>query len=770
MNSLSAEDVGLPRFDLDNSLLKKAEKVSSFDLSSHARARHAIAFGLKMRSGHVFVVGADRSGRMTATMDYLQKYITQLPPPPDWVYLNNFSFPHRPLPYRLPTGMGLRLKTAMKDLISTVQDVFQKTFNGQPFMEEVGSLALGLQTEVADQIADIQKRALAKGLMIEEENEQFIISPLESAPADSPPKYTPQDLQELRQALAMVTGHIQLRSYELNQQLKMKRRQQAEFILQPIMRLFVEEFAPYIKDWIDDLAGDIIEHVDQFATATPTTDLSEFFGRYDVNVVINNRYSHHPSVVLEPSPTYENMFGSLKYKSSATGYATDFTLIRGGSLHRANGGILVIRAESLAANPDVWNALKSAIRDNIIRIEERHRGENAIPLLEAPEPKGITMDVQIFIVGAPAWYYAFFYNDPDFKTYFKTKADIEPYLPATVDNVALYARLIAQLSKEHIKKQIDIEAIEYLLGYSARWAAHRHQLSSKFEIIADMLTEANILSLEENANHISIDHIRGAIRNRRFRNSSLEDRSHRDIEKGMILIDTKGVAVGQINGLSILSEGDHQFGLPNRITARTYRSKKGLINIERLTRMGGPIQQKGALILEGFLNGLLGQEEEFNYGVSMTFEQSYSEIDGDSASLAELLAILSSLSGIPLRQDIAVTGSVNQFGQVQAVGGVHHKIEGFFRVCKTQGLTGVQGVVIPKSNTQNVILREEVTERIAHGDFSIYSVQTLNEAIGILFKPQKLSSRDKIDLNFIIKRIKKNKKYGAPEKNRTPNL
>jgi predicted ATP-dependent protease len=347
----------------------------------------------------------------------------------------------------------------------------------------------------------------------------------------------------------------------------------------------------------------------------------------------------------------------------------------------------------------------------------------------------IPLNVQVFLIGAPLWYYSVFFHDPDFKTYFKIKAEIDPDLPATPQNLNIYTRLIKQSSVLHTGQEIDQEATQYLMGYSARWVGHRKKLNSKFELIADVLNEAGTVAAmapERSSDMITLKDIKTVIQERRKRTARLEDRSHEDIESGQVLIDTTGAVVGQVNGLSVLSTGDHQYGLPNRISARTYAGELGVINIERLTEMSGPIQQKGVLILDGYLNGMVAQNYPLSCGCSITFEQNYGGVEGDSASLAELVAILSSLSGIPIRQDVAITGSINQFGEVQPVGGIIHKIEGFYRTCKHRGFTGTQGVIIPNTNIDNVILRDEIVESIEIGDFSIWPVTRIEDALRIL--------------------------------------
>jgi predicted ATP-dependent protease len=353
-------------------------------------------------------------------------------------------------------------------------------------------------------------------------------------------------------------------------------------------------------------------------------------------------------------------------------------------------------------------------------------------MAQAPKPKPIPLDVKVVIVGAPHWYYNHFANDPDFPVHFKVKADIDSEMEATDENVATFAHLVRD-SARRIGADCQTDAIGYVLGQSARWAAHREKLSGRFELIDDLLSEAAALMKQAGSRCLTAEHIRAAIAERRRRNSLVEDRVHDSIRRGHILIDVSGTIVGQVNGLTVRDLGDHAFGLPSRITARTSVGKLGVVNIERATLMGGPIQQKGVMVLEGFMAGRFARSFPLSYSASITFEQNYGGVEGDSASLAELCAVLSDLAELPVRQDIAVTGSVNQLGQVQAVGGVHPKIEGFHRACKDRGpLTGEQGVIVPAANELNVTLRDEVRDAVAEGKFHVWSVGHVGEAIELL--------------------------------------
>ncbi|WP_052045780.1 ATP-binding protein [Candidatus Paracaedibacter symbiosus] len=735
---LSADVVGLPRFNIKGVELKTDIAVNFFGLSSHTRAKEALAFGLKMRStnAHMFVVAGEDSGRMTGTIEFLKESMHQQPPVFDWVYLNNFISSHRPLPFRLPAGIGCQLQEVMREFIDALRDVLQKTFSNAAFVSNVNSLTAALETEVQTKIDKVQGFANTKGLQIESGPDEFTIITLDKKGKgkEAEKLYTQQDIQEIRERIGEVTSAAHISGRELSKKIQCIKKEEAEKVMGKLVKPLVDGFSAYLGEWIDELQKDILEHIDDFLEEDSDADIaSEVSDRYVVNLLVDNRGNKNPSVIIDPAPTYESLFGSIKYRTAPTGYTTDFAMIRAGNLHRANGGILVLRAEALANNGELWLAIKTALRDKKIRIEERHR-ENSMPMLDAPDPKPIPLDVQIVLVGAPMWYYSFFFNDPDFRSYFRIKADIEPDLPATQHNIDTYAKLIHFFATEGSKKSVELEAIQYMLGYSCRWTNHRERFSSKFEVLGDIIGEAAAIAAEAGSEVINLTHAKEAFYNRRVRNSILEDRSHRDIESGVVLIDTAGASVGQINALTVINTGDHQYGMPNRVSARTYVGEEGIINIERLTELGGPIQQKGAMILDGYLNGVFAQKHPVSCNCSLTFEQNYGEVEGDSASLGELIAILSSLSQIPIRQDLAVTGSVNQFGQVQAVGGLIHKIEGFFRICNHRVLTGSQGVIIPKSNMQSLILREEITNAIREEKFFIWAVDTVEEAVEILME------------------------------------
>lgn len=746
MQHLTYQDVSIPKFHIPPEDMKSViQPVNIFDLSSHQRARQAIEFGLSMRAvgSNIFVLGGGHSGRLTATLDLVQRFMQDKPSLDDWVYLNNFPSPNRPLPFRIPSGSATLLKKMMIEFIQDLTVTLKKSLLGPHFTHQVNQRTAELEQEIHAQISELQKQAQEKGFDIIQEDDTLSIIPRDSQ--EDPPGHPPkaQDLQRLKEVLMAITTKANVRSQELSRDIQEQRQQHVHTLIVPLLSPLKEKFEPHLGSWFQELYTDILQNVSVFLQSDDTIDWQNWISnRYAVNTLVNHPTTSH--IIIDPSPTYESLFGSIKYYSASQGYETDFTMIRAGNLHRANGGMLILRAEALAANPELWNALKIALRDRVIRIEERHR-DNTIPILDAPDPHPIPLDIQIFLVGDPSWYYRFFFHDPEFKSYFKIKAEIDPDMPATPENISIYTRLMRQISIEHLNKEIDHDAIQYLLGYSARWVRHRQRISSQFELLRDVLYEANAVSQsthsrletqgpisESETNNITIQDIQQAIHHRRKRNASLEDRMQRDLEEGMVKIATSGARVGCVNGLTVLTTGDHHHGLPSRISARTHVGQQGIVNIERLIDMSGPIQQKGALILDGFLNGLFSQDKPVSCTCSLTFEQNHSEVEGDSAVLAEAIAILSSLSGIPVKQNIAVTGSMNHLGEVQAVGGIHHKIEGFYRLCQHRGLDGTHGVIIPASNAANIILKDEITDAVRDQRFHIWTVDTVIEAIHLL--------------------------------------
>lgn len=731
---VSAADVGLPRFSV---LPEKGAEV--FDLDSHARAREALDFGLSVIGPgfNVFVVGEDRSARMMATLAYLGEAAAKRPPPNDWIYLNNFRHPDHPTPHDLPVGMGRRFRDAMSRLIPQLREALSASFATDAYQARVLALREEAQKHVATDVDSLTKAAEAHGLrVVQGEDGALRLLPKEETPSESPAVIDGQTERDMAAALSRVQLSAVDAKARLAAQLQELNRGIAAEIVSPALEDLARQFSGFggLARWLTEARVDMIEAPERFELQPGTAneiDLPE--RRYAVNLLVDHGEETHPPVVLESNPTYENLFGWIEYRQVQGSMQTDFTRIRAGAVHRANGGVLVLRAEALAANSVSWGFLKAALRDREIRIEELQRRETP-PIAGAPRPRPIPLDIKVIVVGAPRWYTTFFEGDPDFRTYFKVNADIDVDMPANERNLGLYAGLIAAMVERRGFDGASEGAVARILGIAARWAERRDRLTSRIELIDDLVGEAAVRGKAARQKILSEDAVVSSYDARHRRNARIEERMLQSIVEGATMIDTVGTAIGQINALTVNTAGDHRFGTPVRVTARSFVGRAGIVNIERDTGMSGPIQQKGAKVLEGYLVGRFAQTRPLSFTCSITFEQIYGGVEGDSASLAELMAVLSDLAGLPIRQDVAITGSVNQEGIAQAIGGAHWKIEGFYRVCaaKPGGLTGTQGVIVPRANGVNLTLHDGVAEAIAAGRFHIWSAATVDDAAELL--------------------------------------
>ncbi|MEX2455349.1 MAG: ATP-binding protein [Rhodospirillaceae bacterium] len=738
--TLSADDIGHPEFPPGT-----AQDGVVFDLSSHRRARDALELALAVHEPgfNVFVLGEDRSGRLTSTVAFLEQSVEPLPAPDDWVYVNNFQRPWEPIPVRLQQSEGRRLHDRMQHLLAQLGEAVQAAFGGDSFQKRMQSEGESARDRINARIKEIQEEARAVGLdVLQTEQGPMIVAIDEKGEAVGPDALNAEqraaleqhgpriaeDIREVGRRTAEAQAELRERADELG-------RQTADYTFGPLIDAFVAEFAMHsgLTRWLVELRNDMVDHYRTFLPAPPDSERPREFDpahRYAINLFVDNRAGRHAPVVVEANPTYENLFGRIEYRQSQRSMETDFTLIRAGALHRANGGVLVLRADAVASAPGVWPYLKAALRDRVVRIEEPYRF-NGPAVAGAPTPGPIPIDLKVVMIASPRWYYTFYAADPEFRNYFGVKADIDPEVDATQGNLETYGGMIRSMALRR-EKGLACEdgAVSWLLGLASRWAADRAKLSSQFERVDDIIAEAQVLARRAGATSISRELVVQAHENRRRRNSRIEDRIQEGIADRSVLITTTGTMVGQVNALTVRDFGDHAFGTPSRVTARASVGRRGVLNIERDVGLGGPIQQKGALVLQGWLSGRFARTYPLSFDVSITFEQSYGGVDGDSASLAELVAILSDLSGVPVRQGLAITGSVNQRGEAQAIGGAHHKVEGFFRTCVEAGtLDGSQGVAVPAANEDNLVLNVEVEAAVRDGTFSLYSLATIEDAV-----------------------------------------
>lgn len=725
-----------------------AASADVFALSSHARAREALELGLAMREPgfNVFVVGDDRSGRMTATLDFLRDEMSKRSAPPDWIYVNNFRRPHRPRPIAVRAGVGRRFRDRVAALIPQIREGLAHAFGEEAAQAEFRREQEALAAEISAKIEALRTEARESGLDLAQtpQGMQIVRSGGDDAPDwMSLPEEDRRKIEAAGRNLGQKLAEFNRWAAERQQNVAEQAQGMSKEIASDAIALLVDgakvEFAEHtvLARWLDDLKEDAVTRLQIFAPQPPGQPGGPMIEpperRYAVNLLVDHGDDEHPNVVLEPNPTYQNLFGRMEYRQVGGIVETDFSLIRAGALHRANGGVLVLRADALAAQGLSWQFLKGAIRDGAIQMEELHRF-NGIPIAGAPRPKEIPLNLKVVIVGAPQWYYTFFSVDPEFQAYFKIKADIDADMEATDANLSGMAAVVQAMAEKRGSCACSDAALQELFGYSSRWAGDRTKLSSRFERMDDLIAEAvGIAKRAGRKDTIEVEDIRAARSARLRRNGRVEDRSQEMIRRGGVKIDVTGTVIGQVNGLTVRDIGDHAFGGPSRVTARASIGRRGVVNIERDVAMGGPIQQKAAMILHGYFAGQFARRTPLSFTASMTFEQNYGGVEGDSATLAEAVAIVSDLAQMPVRQDIAITGSMNQFGVAQAVGGVHYKIEGFFRTCEEAGaLTGAQGAIVPSSNLDQLLLDTDVTDAMAAGKFHVWSVETVAEALELM--------------------------------------
>ncbi|OFW70436.1 MAG: hypothetical protein A2621_00790 [Alphaproteobacteria bacterium RIFCSPHIGHO2_01_FULL_41_14] len=702
---------------------------------------------MKMRAPdfNIFIIGKSRTRRILGTCQYVQTYLDQLPSPADWIYLNNFQQKNKPRYYRFPAGTGKEFQNKLCSCVQKIQISLLTVFTGESFSKAIKKEEKTINEFIRKNLEGVRKIAQQEKLDLHQTDDGTIIilstkngvnQSVDDLPLEETKKLSPI-LRHIQRSLLNLNEEAIIEEEKLMDRLEIMKRGRALSCVSPFIKRLEKSFGkiPGIKEWLQELRKDILENLGVLTNLNPEyKEITQSFleRRYAANVLVSNDPSKGPRVIVESNPSYENLFGSIKYyTTSMGGFETDFTMIEAGALHRANGGVLIIRAEDLVNHEHSWRFLKAALRDREIRIEEMHR-VSGVPILAAPAPTPIPLDIQIILVGSSHWYCSFFYNDEDFQNYFKIKADMDDSIPLTLKNIDVISLYLQESCQRKLEMRCDRTALSYVMGYGCRLAGNRKKISVQIDMLMDILKEASVFAKQKKSKTIKQYHVEKAIDARHYRNSHFQDLEQECLQEDLILIQTKNKAIGQVNGLTVQTVGVETFGSPIKITARTYMGRNGVINIEHMVDLSGPIQHKGVLSLEGFLRGIFGQHIPISFSCTITFEQNYAGVEGDSASIAELMAILSSLSNISLRQDIAITGSMNQMGNVQPIGGVNEKIEGFYYTCKKQGLTGTQGVIIPKSNVTDLVLLPEVSEAVKQEKFHIWAISEVFEAVEIL--------------------------------------
>ncbi|MGB3719522.1 MAG: ATP-dependent protease [Proteobacteria bacterium] len=718
------------------------------------RALRAIQFGANMRSHdfNMFVLGPPASGKSTAVRMYLTKKAAEMPPPPDWVYVNNFEQHNRPRAIRLPAGRGRKLAEQMVAAIDELRTTLPAIFESEEYQARRRAIEEEFRSGQEEAFEELNRKAQAQNIAILRTPMGFAMAPVHEGRVVKPEVFNalPEDMRknvqakiealqkELEAILEQVPKSDKLRRNrlsELNQEMAEGAVREA---LEDVRASFAD--VPEVLEYLDAAGKDLIRNVGLFIAQpeenelvkqTVDTTRDPRFRRYMVNVIVENGHAGAP-VLEEINPTYANLVGRVEHIAQMGALVTDFLLIKPGALHKANGGFLLIDARKLLMSPFAWEALKRIIKAREIRIEQPLESMGLGLITQTLDPEPIPLDVKVVLFGDRELYYLLAAYDPDFRGLFKVQADFDDTIAWSEENNRAYARVIASIVKEHNLKPVDASGVARVIEEGARLADDREKLSIELGRISDLVREADYWSSEAGRAVTTRADVERAIHESIQRADRLRDRAQEIIGRDIVFIDTEGAKVGQINGLSVIQLGTFSFGRPSRITARVRMGQGRVIDIEREVKLGGPLHSKGVMILWGYLAGRYAEDVPLALAATLVFEQSYGGVDGDSASSTELYALLSALSEVPVKQGLAVTGSVNQRGEVQAIGGVNEKIEGFFDICKARGLTGEQGVLIPKSNVQHLMLREDVIEAVREGKFHIYAVSHVDEGMEIL--------------------------------------
>jgi len=740
------------------------EIVPCTEIIGQERALRAIRLGLEVESlgYNIFVVGLVGTGRTTTIKCLLEEIDKAGKIPDDICYVNNFKDPDQPRCICLPAGQGKVFKKEMEDLIQSLKKDIPLVFESEEYQKRRRDLVEKHREREKGMVKDFETRAKKEGFTVVQVQVGPFTRP-DVVPVVAGNALALEQLENLvdqgqfpRESYEQLKAKYATLSTEMEQVLKETRK--VEKVIQEELAALDKAAISHLVDgavgelmakypqakiqaYLEEVKESIRENPTRFQPKAETPQLPipglvlpapvDTFSEYQVNVLVDNSETKGAPVIIETSPTYRNLFGTIERNLGVGGvWKTDFTKIKSGSFLKANGGYLVLNAMDVFLEPGVWPALKRSLKNRSMEIQSFD--PFYLFASSALKPEAIDVRVKVVMIGDAFTYETLYWVDEDFKKVFKIKADFDSVMDRKEETLLQYSSFIRKICQDENLLPFDRSGVAAVIEYGVRLAGRQKKLSTEFHRITDVLREANYWAKKDGSDRVTEKHVDQAISEKIYRVRMIDDKIQEMIEEGMILIDSDGAKVGQVNGLSVYDTGEHSFGKPSRITAKTSMGKAGIINIEREADLSGRTHNKGVLILAGYLRGKYAQDKPLTLTASLAFEQSYSGVDGDSASSTEVYAILSSLANLPLRQDIAVTGSINQNGEIQPIGGVNQKIEGFFEVCRARGLTGKQGVIIPHQNVGDLMLRKEVVEAVAAGKFHIYPVKTIDEGIEIL--------------------------------------
>ena len=738
-----------------------AELEAFGDLVAQDRAIDAVEFGASadLHGYNLFILGREGTGRHTFVRQYLEEKASREEPAFDWCYVNNFEEPRKPTALRLPAGRGRQFAEDLEQLVDDAHTAIPSAFESEDYRTRREAIEQEAKETQEKALEEVNKEAEKRGVGIMQTPTGIAFGPLhrdepisprefELLPEDEQERFK-RDIEELGQKFRLVIQAAPKRVRAARNKIRELDREVAMWAVGTLIRDLIDKYKDYedVAAYLESVERDVIANIDIFRTrAEEQTPLQQLLGgggaprsgedspatrRYGVNVIVDNEATKGAPVVFEDQPNHGRLLGDIEHVSQMGTLVTDFHLIKAGALHRANGGYVVLDARKVLVQPLLWDGLKRALHSSELRIESLGQAYSLVSTVSL-EPEPIPLSVKVVLIGDRLLYYLLQAFDPEFSNLFKVAADFEDEIERTSENTKLYAQLLGTIAQRESLKPLDRSAVARVIEESARLASDGEKLSARIDPVADVVREAHYLASKNGDQAISAAEIDLAIDQQARRSSRIRDRLQEQILRETILIDTEGEQIGQVNGLSVIQLGDFAFGRPNRITARVSLGSGKVIDIEREVELGGPIHSKGVLILASYLASQYVNDQPLSLSASLVFEQSYGGVEGDSASCAELCALLSALGRTPIKQSFAITGSVNQLGRVQAIGGVNQKIEGFFDICKARGLNGQQGVLIPASNVSHLMLRREVRTAVEEGRFHVYPVETVDQCMETL--------------------------------------
>lgn len=717
-------------------------------LIGQERAIKALTLGLGIKSQgfNIYVSGEEGTDKLNTIKNFIEQQAIKEPVPADWCYVNNFRDSYRPQTLSLPGGTAVQFQKEMKRLIHDIYHALFKIFESEDYDNRREKIVNIFEEQQADILGKISEQAEKNSFMIKQTPTAIITiplknnKPLKDEQLNALSEAEIDDLNKKQDQLQdqINTGLREIRKNEktMNEHLENLSREVAEYAMGNLIGELSEKYklitpvTQHLQSLKNDIMSNLPEFMKQKMKSAHDSD-SGFFKRYEVTVLVDNAYTKGAPVIIEQNPTYNNLLGRVEKESYMGTLVTDFTMIRNGALHNANGGYLIIGVEEILQNYFAWDCLKRALKNRAIAIEEA-TDQLGYLTTRSLKPDPVPLSIKVILIGSSLLYQLLYQHDSGFRELFKIKADFAEEMSRTETTIQDYYNFIQSLCRRENLLCPDNRAVAKLVEYGSRLARDQNKLSTSCSAISDIIREASFYATQEQLKEITAGHIIHTIEEKVYRSNLIQEKIDEMITTSEIFIDVCGKIIGQINGLSVFDIGDISFGIPSRITCATGMGKEGVVTIEREAELSGPIHTKGVMILTGYLTSKFLQDKPIGVSARIVFEQSYSEVDGDSASSAELYAILSSLAALPIQQGIAVTGSVNQKGIVQPIGGINEKIEGYFEICKKAGLNGAQGVMIPGANVRNLMLKEEIVDAINEGKFKVWAIETIEDGIEIL--------------------------------------